>query len=177
MAQGIWDTPDSSLYPKIVQLYESGVSSRGVIEQLDLKCSQSTVLIILREQGVTVRQTGAHAKAGVCDGCGEEFERKTINNKVHLCLTCAPNWTWGRRYVTHGITKPQFESMLERQSGLCDLCELPLPENYSKIMIDHCHKQGHVRALLHYKCNSGLHYIEDDKFFAAAIKYVERHRK
>jgi len=118
-------------------------------------------------------------KEHICAGCAAPFLRAGINTewtKNPLCEKCAPNRMWKTRFRKYGITKPQFEKMFERQSGLCDLCEDPLPEDISRICVDHCHKQGHNRGLLCPHCNLGLGFLENDKWLATAFRYVERHR-
>ena len=89
-----------------------------------------------------------------CDACNKEYIIRGTRSK--LCGECAPDKSWYARWFNYGITKPQFEKMLEEQSGLCGLCFEALPDNLSFVYIDHCHTQGHVRALLHKDCNTGL---------------------
>lgn len=109
-----------------------------------------------------------------CLGCNESF---TAHGNKKLCLKCCPDRKWLQPFYLYGLTKPKFDELLEKQKGLCDFCELPLPiNNLSQVKIDHCHLQGHVRGLLHHRCNVGLHFIEDDKFLAYAVRYIERHR-
>ena len=162
---------------RIIDLYESGVTIRGVIEQLGIEdMSPMTMQRMLKNAGVTLRPRGTQRVDAVCQACGNTFVARSYNSR--FCLTCCPDKTWVQRYELYGLTYPMFYAMLEKQSGLCDLCELPLPVgNISQIKIDHCHKQGHTRALLHHRCNAGLGYIEDDKFLANAVRYIERHRK
>ncbi len=54
------------------------------------------------------------------------------------------------RLARYGITKEQYELMLKIQRGLCDICAKPLPPEPH---IDHDHKTGRVRGLLHWWCN------------------------
>lgn len=160
---------------RIVELYSKGLSSKQIIAELGLNCSAKDVLATLRFLGVEIRPRGTHYKEKPCVACGQALGPRAAN--VTLCKTCAPNKEWVARYYNYKLTKTEFDAMREKQSNLCDLCELPLPNDVCNIIIDHCHKQGHVRALLHQKCNIGLHYIENDKFLANAVRYIERHRK
>lgn len=149
--------------------------STAIIRKYGLQCSARSFGHFLNAHGVTLRPRGTSYSDADCIGCGQPLGPRGKNTK--LCPVCAPDKSWAARYYNYRMTKPQLEALYDSQSGLCDLCEEPLPEDWKDIRIDHCHKQGHVRALLDQKCNLGLHYIENDKFFAAAIKYVERHRK
>ncbi len=47
---------------------------------------------------------------------------------------------------------------LEAQGGRCSLCKLPCDS--SEAVVDHCHKYGHVRGVIHRSCNSLLGRIE-----------------
>lgn len=50
--------------------------------------------------------------------------------------------------------------MLESQGYTCAICHLPCDEE--KAVLDHCHKGGHVRAVLHRSCNSLLGKLENN---------------
>jgi len=50
----------------------------------------------------------------------------------------------------HGLTEAQYQAMLRRQKGLCDICAKPLPAHPH---VDHDHKAGRVRGLLCFPCN------------------------
>jgi hypothetical protein len=43
-------------------------------------------------------------------------------------------------------------ALLEAQGWKCAICQLPCDEE--KAVLDHCHKGGHVRAVLHRSCNA-----------------------
>lgn len=175
MSKPLW-TPNDELAQQIIELYQGGMSSADILIELKLEIGDpKTIIRWLRRNGIEIRSRGIGEITSECEACGTSFTKRALNYR--LCFECAPTSSWYNRYWKHGITKPRFEEMWEKQSGLCDLCELPLPADPFETRIDHCHKQGHVRALLHNKCNIGLHYIEDDKFLAAAIRYIERHKR
>lgn len=48
--------------------------------------------------------------------------------------------------------KPTRQAMLESQGFTCAICKLPVEEDQA--VLDHCHKGGHVRAVLHRSCNA-----------------------
>lgn len=50
---------------------------------------------------------------------------------------------------TYGLTLRQWNLMLERQGGVCALCQSPM----KKPNTDHDHKTGRVRGVLCYFCN------------------------
>lgn len=50
---------------------------------------------------------------------------------------------------------------LEDQGGHCMLCGDRIAEG--EAVLDHCHKSGHVRAVLHRGCNAMLGHIENNR--------------
>ena len=75
----------------------------------------------------------------------------------------------------YGITEAVYQSMLEKQSGLCAICkceEASTPKG--KLCIDHNHKTGKLRALLCNNCNAALGLLDEyTGNFKRAILYLE----
>lgn len=72
---------------------------------------------------------------------------------------------------TYGISREQFNDFLVAQGGLCPICHLELGDDQA---VDHCHKTGRVRGILHKKCNAGLGGLGDNYLLvqrAAAYLY------
>lgn len=157
----------------VLDTYALGYTITQVKAILCLEASEMTIERLLKKHGA-VRHRGHQLVHGVCESCGNPFAGKAYNTRA--CRGCVPNRAWEQRWSLYQVAKPQFKTMWHKQSGLCALCELPLPKVLKDIKIDHCHKTGKVRGLLHHKCNVGLHYIEDDKFLARAVRYIERHK-
>lgn len=77
--------------------------------------------------------------------------------------------------------------LLEQQRGLCAICGLPVM--VEDAVLDHCHKGGHVRAVLHRGCNALLGRVENNaprhgikieqliKFLHGAAAYIEFHQE
>lgn len=73
----------------------------------------------------------------------------------------------------YGLTLDQFNKMLQNQKRCCALCLTPFTKKY-KPVIDHCHKTGKVRGLLHTKCNWLLGFACDScEVLKQAIKYLQ----
>lgn len=53
------------------------------------------------------------------------------------------------------------KTALEDQGGHCMLCGDRIAEGED--VLDHCHKTGHVRAVLHRGCNAMLGHIENNR--------------
>ena len=75
------------------------------------------------------------------------------------------------------------EQQLKKQRGICPLCKTAIkPEEAT---LDHCHKEGHVRQVLHRSCNgaegrilswAGKRSRGDDpvEFLRAVIRYWQK---
>ena len=87
---------------------------------------------------------------------------------------------------TTGVA-PTRKRLLECQSGLCAICAEPL--SLEKAVLDHDHKGGHVRAVLHRDCNimlgkvenasvrTGMGYDRMIKFLQGAAQYLIDHKE
>lgn len=74
----------------------------------------------------------------------------------------------------YGISVDKFEEMLKAQSGNCALCFEPLLQDKN---LDHDHKTGEIRGILHGRCNRLLAFAQDSiSKLNAAIKYLDKHR-
>jgi hypothetical protein len=85
-----------------------------------------------------------------------------------------------RRY---GLTDEQYHEMLVAQGGKCAITgweETAIDANSGKtksLSVDHCHKTGMVRGLLHGGINRAIGYFkEDTTLMRKAIEYIESHR-
>lgn len=73
----------------------------------------------------------------------------------------------------YGITSDEYNEMLEKQNGVCAICE---EEFHRALYVDHNHKTGKVRALLCARCNSGVGYLEKGPdMFEKMKQYIEKH--
>ena len=84
-----------------------------------------------------------------------------------------------------GVKKTRLE-LLESQSGTCAICKLPC--SIDQAVLDHCHRGGHIRAVLHRGCNALLGRIENNaprhgiqidqliQFLHGAAFYIDNHR-
>jgi len=82
---------------------------------------------------------------------------------------------------TYGMTKQEYDEMLEVQEGSCLLCNKKSYKTSSgkvrSLSVDHCHETGKVRGLLCQNCNVGLGNFKDDiTLLGRAIDYLESHK-
>ena len=75
----------------------------------------------------------------------------------------------GRLKRKYGIDLLDYNNLLEKQNGLCAICNCP-PKDKS-LVVDHCHIRGTVRGLLCHQCNSALGLFKDS--IATLQKAVE----
>lgn len=81
----------------------------------------------------------------------------------------------------YGIDLETFEKMFTEQKSKCGLCKQPLIRNNKKgwggklePCVDHDHKTGKVRGILHRGCNLALSMIEDQTFMTQATQYLNK---
>jgi hypothetical protein len=92
-------------------------------------------------------------------------ERYRYNNKRNIRLRYLK-----RRY---GITIEQYDTMVEKQGGLCAICGKPPNGRWKRLAVDHCHKTGKVRGLLCHACNVLLGHAEDNwEVLCNAVRYL-----
>jgi len=103
-----------------------------------------------------------------CAWCETSFESES---KVKYCSDqCRKEaTTHNARLRTYGLSKGQYEALLERSGGLCEICQEKEAQH-----IDHCHDTGAVRGLLCQQCNHGLGNFSDNiNTLERAITYLK----
>lgn len=79
-----------------------------------------------------------------------------------------------RLRAKYGLRPDDVERMRRAQDGKCAVCE----RSTSRLLIDHCHVKGHVRALLCQTCNTFLGWYEKKADTILRFqRYLETHRK
>lgn len=123
----------------------------------------------------------------ICPDCSElkpiaEFYcRKEYANSY-----CKPCWRKRARdqqlLRKYGISRSDYEAMLEQQGNCCAICGCHESENEvdsklsrpRKLAVDHCHVTGKVRGLLCSTCNKCLGMAKDSPtILRKAAMYVE----
>lgn len=110
----------------------------------------------------------------------EWVEKNKKHVKAHAKLWQISNKLHIKEYVLQkkfGISLEEFHKMWDNQSGLCGICNEPmLPDGNFKnsVHVDHDHKTGKVRGLLHSVCNRKLGIIEDFNFLNKALNYLRK---
>jgi hypothetical protein len=75
---------------------------------------------------------------------------------------------------TYGITFDQMKQMYIAQNGCCAIHKGPF-KSLTDIQVDHNHKNGQVRQLLCWKCNSAIGLLQDNAFIIQnAADYINK---
>lgn len=61
------------------------------------------------------------------------------------------------RLSMYGVEDSVYDKMLKEQEAKCLICK-----QIKRLVIDHCHKDGHARGLLCSNCNTGLGFFGDN---------------
>ncbi len=90
-----------------------------------------------------------------------------------------PTYEHKKKLQRHGVTLEEYESLLERQNGVCAICERPEPRVHQqsgvpqRLSLDHCHDTHAVRGLLCSYCNSAIGQMDDEPaLLERAISYL-----
>ena len=119
-----------------------------------------------------------------CADCGEIHLRNAKHLKLEMkyqkCIEYRPpNYTGIEKYDAlirrkYGITKEQYDNLLQQQGGGCAICGRTEEPDGRKLSIDHDHNTGDVRGILCNNCNNGLGSFGDDiEGMHKAINYLQ----
>lgn len=78
-----------------------------------------------------------------------------------------------RRAYVYGKDEKAVKALLAKQGGVCAICEEPIDDG--KEVVDHSHKNGKTRGILHHRCNMALGMLfESSKLCRRAANYLAR---
>jgi hypothetical protein len=77
----------------------------------------------------------------------------------------------------YNITLEEYNNILIKQKNICPICNKPLDFTILKsIHLDHSHKTGKVRGIVHNNCNYILSRADENiNTLTNAIKYLQKH--
>jgi len=111
------------------------------------------------------------------------YDKKTRAGKVRKMFTCkncyrlqVKTWRDNNRVATAVINrKARYKSVYKvnadsvPKQGYCTICQ-----RYNvKLVVDHCHTEGHVRGLICYTCNTLLGHVENKSKMERVSMYLE----
>jgi len=137
--------------------------------------------------------SGKYRKEYACKKCVNIRRRKHYQkNKVRIIAVAKKYREKNRERVLHakrkqtyGITKEQYNKMLEQQNFVCAVCKNPESSRVGKgncadyknsLSVDHNHKTGKIRGLLCSKCNRALGYLQESvEIMQSLISYIKKY--
>lgn len=100
------------------------------------------------------------------------------------CKTCIKLNINNKHLLQHyGITKEEYQQMLDNQSNTCSVClnqfiSLSNVQDGQSPVIDHCHLTGQIRGIIHRTCNILLGLAKDNPaLLRQAAIYLESNKK
>ncbi len=118
-----------------------------------------------------------------CGKCSELKPRSDFHKHAaqldgfrKYCKECVKLYTERQRWrdlsKLYGITRGDYEEMLDGQGGVCGICAQPCSRG--ALSVDHSHDTVAVRGLLCRDCNQGLGAFKDSpERLTAAIRYLQ----
>jgi hypothetical protein len=105
--------------------------------------------------------------------------RYYAKNRKKLCAASRKYWalhgTDKNLKYKYGISEKEYQQLFQLQGGLCAICKQP--PSKKRLAVDHDHRTGVVRGLLHVSCNMAIGLLRDDPFtIEQALQYVLKHR-
>jgi len=79
---------------------------------------------------------------------------------------------WARLEQRYGITREEYEALLDKQGGVCAICGNGCKTG-QRLAVDHCHETGRVRGLLCKSCNLHIGILERHEWVAKAQEYLD----
>ena len=109
-------------------------------------------------------------RAFECKRCSDKRSTEWRKQNLEKYRT---NQRRNRLMRNFGITIPEYDSILEKQDGVCAICGAKQSGGHGRFHVDHDHSAESVRGILCFSCNIGLGYFKDNPvFLLAAIKYL-----
>jgi hypothetical protein len=100
------------------------------------------------------------------------------NRKVYSNLTEEKKLLRNRKQQLkiYGLTLEDYNVMLEKQNGVCAICNKEEKTKNKNLFVDHDHQTGKVRSLLCNNCNSGLGQFNDNlNLLESAVLYLKKY--
>lgn len=109
---------------------------------------------------------------------GRNPERVTEARKIYYNATGRELTRCSKLKNRYGVTSEEFDSMFEKQSGLCKICKKPetmvRKGEVLSLVVDHNHVTGYVRGLLCHRCNTAIGFLrESPEVIRKAASYLE----
>jgi hypothetical protein len=102
-----------------------------------------------------------------CTLCSTKYMHLYRERHPELKLQAQSN----HRKRTYGLSDEQYDALYRAQGGLCAACG-----GQEKLVVDHDHATGKVRALLCHGCNAALGYVqESQERLQLLVRYLNKY--
>jgi hypothetical protein len=127
------------------------------------KCSSCGLEKQLEEHFYKQSKSRSHRSGGYLNQCKFCILQK---NRVSQSKPKNKQKTWENKLqYRYGITKQDYDCLLDAQKKCCAICGTTKPSSKSKkhkyFSVDHCHQTGKIRGLLCATCNSAIGLLSD----------------
>lgn len=137
-----------------------------------MKCRVCTLELLVENFPVYRTVNGIKFRRHSCRTCTVKQDKlaqsrwepeRVQATKVHLAEWHKQNDYNNSIRFRYGLSKIQYQELVEKQKGLCALCEKPQNpgKRNGRLSVDHDHKTGKVRGLLCVLCNIMLGRYDD----------------
>lgn len=92
--------------------------------------------------------------------------RSSKQGKTKVCRSCEQEWARAKNY---GLSGEAFAALAAEQCGRCACCH----RHSLRLVVDHDHVSGRVRALLCDGCNQAVGVVESGRA-SIALDYLDR---
>lgn len=129
--------------------------------------------------------TGQYGKRPRCKDCvrqeNGQHEEKRLEREPNYNRDRVRRWSSvgdnkrRRNLISrYGITVEEYERRLAEQDHKCAICRLPMDEG-RRLAVDHDHKTGEVRGIVHIRCNTAIALLKDSpEICRQAAEYLEK---
>lgn len=119
------------------------------------------------------KQRGKYRLDSQCGACKRQYHLAYYHQRKETTADERRTYWLKSKY---GLTEDDYSAMLEKQKGLCAICENPCATG-RRLAVDHDHATGKVRGLLCLYCNRLLGRFEKERasgWFDKAESYLEQ---
>lgn len=117
-----------------------------------------------------------------CSSCKETKEipcfSKDRSDLYGISTSCKECQKIVHRKSNYGITKQEYNDLLNAQNQLCAICKGPQQRNGVALAVDHDHETKEIRGLLCDNCNRAIGFLKENlSVLEESIRYLKRFNK
>ncbi len=139
------------------------------------KCSDCQKLKQVRYFHKNKSYHDGSGRSNVCAKCFRKRNRKRLPAMRHFQYLKNRQKQLDRElFKNYGITRNEYNAMLNRQDSLCAICGKHSSDSHKGLHVDHCHETKKVRGLLCSSCNTGIGMLKHNvTILSKAMEYLQ----